>query len=164
MSGAADPWDAVLADVGAAHRSWIELIGSVPSVQVSERPLGGWSLVDGLVHVASWKENASRVARLQAARDAPRIGPDDGVSVALGIDVDEFNDGFMAAHRDWSLDRAVAYAQRVHDELMEALLGLPSDRLFDGPWPHGARRWYWRPAVVHPAEHRQQFETPRAEG
>jgi hypothetical protein len=158
MSFLGGPLDAILAEIGAAHRTWLDFVSSMAPDNATKRRGGSWSVVDALVHVASWKENALRVARLQSAPEAVEIGPDVGPSVALGIDVDGFNAEFMAAHADWTLDQSVEYGQRVHDELLEALTAVPSDRLFGGPWPHGASRWYWRPGVVHPAEHLAEFK------
>ena len=148
--------DAILLAFQMEREAWLDLVQGLSAEQLGTRPGGGWSVVDLLFHVGAWQENALRVARLQAEPGAPELEPDQGVAGVLGIDVDGFNEEFMTALGDRSIDEAMAWSGEVHAQLVEALGALPPERLLGGTFEHGARRWYWRPAVVHPQEHRTE--------
>jgi hypothetical protein len=150
--------ETILASADAEHRTWLDMVERLSQADAEARPGGQWSALDMLLHVASWKENAMKAARLQAEPGAPTLEPDQGVAGTLGIDVDDFNEEFMATHRDRSREEALAWSAHVHAGLKEALVLVPPERLLGGTFEHGARRWYWRPAVVHPIEHRVELE------
>lgn len=147
-----------VAGVRAEHRAWMELFGRLTPEEATVRPEGGWSAVDALVHVTAWKENALKVARLQAEPGAPEIEPSKGSAGALGINVDAFNAEVFEAHRDWTPERALTWSERVHVELVSALAALPEERLLGGRGRHGARRWCSLPAMSHPREHLNELE------
>lgn len=148
----------ILDEIVAEHRAWVRLVVGLDPERVTRRLEDGWSAVDYLVHVTAWRENALVVARRLADPDEPDPGPTRGAGRILGIDVDRFNAETLASHRGWDLDRALAWSEQVDSDLREALAALPADRLLGGPYRHGARRWYWRPGVVHPREHRGRLE------
>ena len=149
--------DAILLAVQMEREAWLDLVQGLSAEQLGTRPGDGWSVIDMLFHVAAWQENALKVARLQAEPSAPELQPDQGVAGVLGIDVDGFNQEFMTALGDRSIDEAMAWSGEVNAQLTEALEALPPERLLGGTFDHGARRWYWRPAVVHPQEHRMEL-------
>lgn len=141
--------DRIFADLEDEHRAFIELVASLPEADALDRPGGEWSAVDSLVHITSWKENALRVARQQAEPDAPDPGPTRGPGGVLHINVDRFNAEVLAARRDWSAQQALAWANDVHRDLIEALRRLPEERVLGGRGRHGARMWYWMPGFIH---------------
>lgn len=151
-------FERILADVGAEHRAWMGLMGRLSPEEATARPKDGWSAVDALVHVTAWKENAAKVARLQAEPGAAEIDPNQGSAGALGINVDAFNAEVFEAHRDWAPERAVAWSEQIHRELLSALSALPEERLLGGRGRHGARRWCSLPAMSHPREHLNEVE------
>ena len=158
---------AILRDIDAEYRGWIELIGHLtPDQQIGEPPGGGWSVRDMVLHVGSWKENAVEVARRLADRaegdPAQQMTPAD----VLGLDAGRFDTGFMSAHSDWSMERSLHWFQAVHQALMTALRDLPAERVLRGIGPGSARLWYWSPAVIKSAHHRhevmERFNVDRA--
>jgi hypothetical protein len=144
----------ILDEIVAEHRAWVRLVGGLPPEQVTRKLEDGWSAVDYLVHVTAWQENAVVVARRLADPAVPDPGPTRGAAGILGIDVDRFNAETLASHRGWGFDRALAWSEEINSDLRRALAALQADRLVGGRYRHGARRWYWRPGVVHSREHR----------
>jgi hypothetical protein len=144
----------IFGEIEAEQCDWEGFVSS-PSHQ-EETIEGGWSLVDTFVHIASWKENALRATHILADPTPRDAGPDEGVSSILGIDVDAFNDEFMSGHQGWGVEQALEWSRGIHTGLMDALRQVPQERLLGGTFPHGARRWYYRPGVVHPREHRDE--------
>jgi hypothetical protein len=126
--------------------------------EAASRPTGAWSAIDTLIHVTSWQENALAIAREQSSPGARTLDPSRGAARTLGIDVDLFNAESLASHREWSHDEAVRWSREVTSALLKALAALPDQRLFGGRARHGARMWYWRPAVVHSREHRRELQ------
>ncbi len=149
---------AILGDIEAEHRRWRGLLGCLSPEEASERPDGGWSAVDSLIHIAAWKENALTIARSQAESGAPELDPKKGSAGILGISVDAFNDEVARSHQDWSLDRATAWADRVDADLRAAIAALPDQRVIGGRGRHGARFWISLPGMSHPPEHRRELE------
>jgi hypothetical protein len=147
----------ILADIEAEHREWMDLIVRMSPDEATRMPADGWSATQLQAHVAAWKENAGKAARLLAAGEASDPGPDGGVAGILGIDVDRFNEDFFLQHPEWTVEAAVEMSRRVHGELLEALATMPRDLLLGGRFPHGARRWFMRPATVHSQEHREEL-------
>ncbi len=78
-------------------------MAGLPEEGALRRPGGGWSAVDSLIHITSWKENALRV-RQQAEPEAPDPGPTKGAAGVLHISIDRFNEETLAARRDWTPD------------------------------------------------------------
>jgi len=81
-----------------------------------------------------------------------------GLPGILRIDVDAYNAEMFEAHRDWTPERALAWSERIHRDLLAALAALPVERLLGGRDPHGARRWCARAGMSHPREHREELE------
>src|SRR6266511_2779962 len=148
----------ILEDIGAEHDAWIELTRRSSSEELMKRPANGWSLIDMLLHVASWKENATGVARLQAEPHAPFPAQELTPAGVLGIDEKLFNQDFMDAHRAWRLEQAVEWSNQVHRGLLQALNDLREERVLGGKGPRGARLWYWSPAVIVSSHHRREAE------
>jgi hypothetical protein len=148
----------ILAEIESEHQVLTKLLSGLPACQVSSRAGDEWSAVDALVHITAWQNNALEIARLQAAPDAPDLNPRSSPAGILRLNVDQFNEKVFNAHRDWGLDQAMAWHNATHADLQSALAALPPERLLGGPGKHGARMWYWRPAVVHSREHRHRIE------
>lgn len=150
--------DLILAEIEAEHRAWAELLALVTADTVSMKLYGEWSAIDTLIHVTVWQENALRIARLQAAPDAPALDPSQGSAGVLGIDVERFNQELLGSHRLWTVEQALTWSNEVAAELRAALATLPAERLLGGRGPHGAQLWYGRAAIVHSREHRHGLE------
>ena len=151
---------AIRTDIVNEHRAWLELMTRIDRRRASERPPKGWSAVDTLVHVTAWRENGARVARLQAEPGAPVPGPDQGSASILGIDVEAFNAQMLDESMRLTAGEAIAEAERVHAELLDALTALPVDRILvpGGRGRHGSARWLGLTCMSHPAEHRRVLE------
>jgi hypothetical protein len=152
------PVTRVLSEIKAEHKALTSLAARLSIAQITERPGGQWSAVDLINHITAWQANALKVAQLAATPDAPPIEPDLSAGRILGIDADRFNADLLVRHQDGALDEALAWHYQVHTELLTALLAVPPDRLFGGPGPHGASRWYAVPAITHSRAHRLDFE------
>lgn len=148
----------ILAEIEAEHRAWAELLALVTADKVSMKLYGEWSATDTLIHVTAWQENALRIARLQAAPDAPALDPNQGSGGVLGINVERFNQELLGSHRLWTVDEALTWSNEVIADLRAALAALPAERLLGGRGPHGAQLWYGRAAIVHSQEHRHALE------
>ncbi len=148
----------ILAEIEAEHRAWAELLKSVTADKASMKLYGEWSATDTLIHVTAWQENALRIARLQAAPDAPALDPNQGAGGVLGINVEQFNQDLVSSHRLWTAAQALAWSDQVIADLWAALAALPAERLLGGRGPHGAQLWYGRAAIVHSREHRLALE------
>jgi hypothetical protein len=146
----------ILADIDAEHAAWMELARRLSHEQRINRPAAGWSFGEMFLHVASWKENALKVARLQADPDAPYPAQELTPADVLGLEVSRFDEDFMTAHRDWSLDQSLVWCEAVHRDLVRALDELPVERILGGKGPRGARLWYWSPAVIKSQHHRSE--------
>lgn len=153
-----DPIIRILAEIEAEHRALTALMARLTPAQIDARPAGGWSAVETLIHITAWQANALRVARDQAAPDAPPLDPEVGPGRILGLTTDDVNDDLLTTHRHWTLDQALAWHNRVNDELRRALVVLPPRRLLGGSGPHGACRWYGQPAITHSRAHRLELE------
>jgi hypothetical protein len=146
----------IIREIDAEHAAWLDMVGRLPADQLVSRPPGGWSILDMLLHVASWKENAVKVADMQAAPDAPSPAQEQTPAGILGLDDWRFNEDFMIEHRDWTLERSLEWSTKVHTRLIQALTDLPADRILGGTGPNGARLWYWSPAVIVSERHRKE--------
>jgi hypothetical protein len=133
-------------------------MGELGEFEATRRTRDRWSPVDTIVHVTSWMDNALRVARSQAAADAPRLDPSIGSAAILGIDVDAFDAEILEANVDRTLGDALARADEIHGELRRALEALPRDRVIVTNGPHGIVGWLLLPAIEHPPEHRLRLE------
>lgn len=149
---------AIVSDIEAEHRVWVDLIESLSPRQLAETRNGAWTALDTLAHITAWNENALRIARAQAEPDAPDPGPSRGPAGVLHINVDKFNQQVLDDHHAWSRDRVVKWSEQVHVSLLEALGALPTERVLNGRGRHGARQWFWMPAVQHSGGHRRQLE------
>ena len=158
MVAESDPLVRLFSDIEEEHRALTSLLARLSIDQLTERPGGGWSAIDLLVHITAWQENALKVARQQATPGAPELDPAGGAGRALGLDTDAFNAALLDSHRDWTLDRALAWHNQVFAALRAALATLPPARLLGGPGPYGARIWFSRPALLHSRDHRLEFE------
>jgi hypothetical protein len=107
-----------------------------------------WTIADAVLHIAAWKRNGTRVARLQAA---PGSEPVDAYPPQiLGIDLQAFNDALV---RDPSHNRELSAVlsehRAAHAELLEALRPLPDERLL----LDGRPRLWLAPVTWHPIHH-----------
>jgi hypothetical protein len=158
MVAESDPLVQIFSDIEEEHRALTSLLARLPIERLAERSGGQWSAIDLLTHITAWQENALQVARQQAAPGAAELDPAVGAGRVLGLDTDSFNAGLLETHRDWTLDRALAWHNQVFASLRAALATLPPASLLGGPGPHGSRIWYARPALLHSRDHRQEFE------
>lgn len=140
------------------HRLWLALVGDLGEFEATRRAGTRWSPVDTLVHVTSWNVNALRVATSQATADAPALDPSVGSATILGIDVEEYNRDTLDRRKEWTLARAIAWAEEVYRDLRLAVEVLPSDRVIAPDGPHGIVGWLLLPAIEHPPEHRLRLE------
>jgi len=85
-------------------------------------------------------------------------GPSRGPAGVLHINVDAFNQQVLDDHHAWSRERVVEWSEQIHVSLLEALAALPTERVLNGRGRHGARQWFWMPAVQHSGGHRRQLE------
>jgi hypothetical protein len=151
---ASQPLVRILQEIEAEQRALTTLLVRLTPDQLTDWS-GGWSPVDTLNHITAWKENALRVARSQAAPDAPALDPEARVGQILGLDTDRFNDESTRRHQAKSLAEALDWSNDVHRALLDALVRLPVDRVLGGSGPYGARLWYARPGIGHVREHRE---------
>lgn len=142
------------------HTRWLELVAELGEFEATRRSRSRWSPVDTLIHVTIWKENALRVARMQAVAEAPRVDPSLGSYPILGLgpDIDTYNAESMSERSDWTLSQANVWAEDIHGELRRALEALPTDRVIVPDGPHGIVGWLLLPAIEHPPEHRLRLE------
>lgn len=148
----------ILAEIGLEHRALIQLCNGLRADQASSRTNDEWSAIDVLIHITAWQDNALRIARLQAAPDAPVLNPHSGPAGVLRINVERFNEEVFISHRDWMLEQAMAWHDQTNADLRSALAALPSERVLGGCGKYGACMWYWRPAFIHSREHRHALE------
>ena len=153
-----EPIVRILAEIDEEHKAVTTLIATMSIDQLSARKRGQWSAIDLLAHLTVWQAHAVTIARQQAAPDAPMLDPAVGPSRVLSIETDTHNMETLAAHRDLTLDRVLAWYNQVHADLRSALTVLSSERLLGGPGPHGAQMWYARPALLHSRDHRREFQ------
>lgn len=158
MGSESEPITRLLADIEEEHHALTALMARLPLAWLTQRRDGQWSAIDLLVHITAWQANALLVAQRLAAPDAPALAGDPTPGQVLGLDANRFNADLLVSHRDWTIDRALAWHNQVFADLMRALATLPADRLLGGSGPHGAQRWYACPALVHSREHRLDFE------
>jgi len=148
----------ILEAMDEEHARWLELVGELGEFEATRRSRERWSPVDTLEHVTSWKDNALKVARAQAAADAPPVNPSLGSAPILGIDVDAFNAETLESHAGRTLSQALEWAEEIHGELRRAIEAVPRDRLIMPDGPHGIVGWLLLPAIEHPPEHRLRLE------
>jgi hypothetical protein len=158
MGVVSNPIIRILAEIKEEHQALTTLMASLTPTQITKDLPGLGTAVDVLNHITAWQANALRIAKMQAAPDAPEFEPDQSSSQILGLDVDQFNAELRASHQDWTLDQALAWHNQVHTDLLTTLATLPPARLLGGSGPYGARRWYVRPAITHSREHRLELE------
>ena len=140
--------------IDTEFRRWERLLARLGPAD-HERPLfdadaegDRWVIRDVVTHIAAWKRNTTRVARLrQEGRDLPL---DQTPDETLGIDdVDAFNQEVRRRWRERSFDDALAEHRAAHAELVAALRGLPEEKI---P-PRATGTWLY-PATWHPRLHR----------
>jgi hypothetical protein len=158
MGSESDPITRLLADIEEEHHALTALMARLPLDWLAERRNGQWSAIDLLVHITAWQANALTIAHRLAAPGAPALVDDPMPSQALGLDTHQFNADLLESHRDWTIDQALAWHNQVFADLLRALATLPPNRLLGGGGPHGAQRWFARPALTHSREHRLDFE------
>jgi len=145
-------------EIEQEYRNWLDLIASLTPEQLANRPEDGWSVVDALVHVTAWQENGLKIANGQ--KDPQALIPDAqfGPSRVLNIDFQDFNQRVFDAHRDWSMEQALAWFKSINTSLCSALKELPIERLYVDADKRTPFNWFWRPAIVHAREHRLDIE------
>ncbi len=146
----------ILAEIRAQQQAWDQFLTSLTPEQAAKPVDGPWSAIDALVHINAWVENSLRVAYLQAQPNEPDPGPNRGAAGYLHINVEQYNAEVFEAHRGWTREQALAWSERVNNQLCAALTQLPFERLLGGAGRFGARMWYWRPVVIHSRGHRKQ--------
>jgi hypothetical protein len=157
-----------LTEIELEYEALIHPVEKLSPAQASSRPNDAWSVIDVVVHIAAWQNNALQIAQQQAAPDAPDLDPHRGPAGILRLDVQKFNDEVWNAHRDWTLEQAMAWYTQTNANLrflaalgtndVSALAAPPAERLLGGSGKYGACLWYWRPAVIHSREHRHSVE------
>ncbi len=145
-------------EVSQEYQNWLDLIHGLSAGQVSARPEDGWSTIDTLVHVTAWQKNGLSIAEAQKNPRAVYPDPQFGPSRVLNIPFEEFNRRTFEEHKDWTLQQALEWFEKVNFELRAALQALPIDRLFPEPDKRIPYNWFWRPAIVHSREHRLDIE------
>ena len=107
-----------------------------------------WTIADAVLHIAAWKRNGARVARLQAEAGSKPV--DAYPPQVLGIDTRAFNDALV---RDRSQSREQAPVLRehrtAHAEMLAALVPLRDERLL----LDGRPRLWLAPVTWHPNHH-----------
>jgi hypothetical protein len=107
-----------------------------------------WTIADAVLHIAAWKRNGARVARLQAEAGSEVV--DAYPPQVLGIDTRAFNDALV---QDRSRSRApaavLAEHRSAHAEMLEALAPLGDERLL----LDGRPRLWLAPVTWHPNHH-----------
>jgi hypothetical protein len=146
----------ILAEIEAQGRAWTEFVRDLSTDQLMTLADGPWTVIDCLVHITAWIENALSIARLQANPDAPDPGPHRGPAGYLHINVDQFNAEVFQTHQHWPPDRALRWSDQVNTDLREALASLPPKRVLGGAGRYGARMWFWMPAFIHSRGHRRR--------
>jgi len=110
-----------------------------------------WTIADAVLHIAAWKRNGARVARLQVE---PGSEPVDAYPPqVLGIDTRAFNDALVQDRsRSRELGAVLAEHHSAHTEMLEALAPLPAERLL----LDGRPRLWLAPVTWHPTQHLTQ--------
>jgi hypothetical protein len=107
-----------------------------------------WTIADAVLHIAAWKRNGARVARLQAQAGSEPV--DAYPPQVLGIDTRAFNDALV---QDRSRSREPAAVLREHRSahavILEALAPLRVERLL----LDGRPRLWLAPVTWHPNHH-----------
>jgi hypothetical protein len=144
----------LIAEINANWRSLDEVVARLTAEDMSraltsrdpEDP--SWTIADAVLHIAAWKRNGTRVARLQAE---PGSEPVDAYPPQiLGIDLRAFNDALV---QDLSRSRepaaVLAEHRSAHAEIVEALAPLSDERLL----LDGRPRLWLAPVTWHPIHH-----------
>jgi hypothetical protein len=107
-----------------------------------------WTIADAVLHIAAWKRNGARVARLQ--EEAASEPVDAYPPQVLGIDTRAFNDA-LVQDRSLSREQAEVLAEHrsAHAAILEALAPLPDERLLLDCRP----RLWLAPVTWHPNHH-----------
>ena len=148
----------IVGSMDEEHAKWRTLVADLGEFESTRRQRERWSPVDTLIHVTAWKDNALRIARSQAEAGASIPDASVGSAPILGLEVDDFNAETLRTHEGWTLERALAWSDEVHRDLLDAIRRLPADRLIVPEGPHGIVGWLLLPAIEHPPEHRLRLE------
>lgn len=108
----------LLKDVSAAHLQLLKTISSLRDAELT-RPntVGIWSGKDVISHLGDWIGVYNSVIQNRQA------GRPDGwpTGEATGVSLQEWNEGQVIAHADWSVDEVKEYLQSNYDALMDTL-------------------------------------------
>ncbi len=148
----------LISEISREYQNWLNLVTALKPEQVSKRPEEGWSVIDTLVHVTAWQNNGLSIAEEQKNPKAIYPDPSFGPSRVLKIPFQEFNDRTFAEHKEWTLQQALEWFEKINMDLRSALLTLPVERLFPDPAKRIPYNWFWRPAIVHSREHRLDID------
>jgi hypothetical protein len=145
---------ALLAEIDAVWRRLDEVVSGLSAEDLTRKLTSrdpedpSWTIADAVLHIAAWKRNGARVARMQAEPGSEPVDayPPD----VLGIDLQAFNDAMVL---DGSLSREMAAVlaehRSAHAEIVAALAPLADDRLLLDDRP----RLWLAPVTWHPNHH-----------
>ena len=106
-----------------------------------------WTIADIVLHLAAWKRNGARVARLQAEPGSEPVNlyP----AQVLGFEVDAFNRELLEGDHSREASEVLAQHRAAHAEMIAAIESLPDERLLIDGRP---RRWL-APLRWHTTDH-----------
>jgi hypothetical protein len=145
---------ALIADIDAGWGRLDEVVSALSAGELTQKLTSrdpedsSWTIADAVLHIAAWKRNGARVARLQAE---PGSEPVDAYPPqVLGIDTRAFNDALVQDRsRSRELAEVLAEHRSAHAEMLEALAPLPDERLL----LDGRPRLWLAPVTWHPHHH-----------
>jgi Mycothiol maleylpyruvate isomerase N-terminal domain len=144
---------ALAAEIGACWERLDQLVADLNGpdwerpVRSDEGQALSWTIADVVLHLAAWKRNGARVARMQAdpASKPTNLYP----AEVLGFEVDTFNRELFEGTRSREPTHVVTEHRAAHAEMMAALEALPDERILIDGRP---RRWL-APLRWHPSRH-----------
>jgi hypothetical protein len=145
---------ALMDEIGIGWQRLDEAVGALSATDLARRLTSRdpedltWTIADAVLHIAAWKRNGERVARMQAE---PGSEPVDAYPPQiLGIDLQAFNDALVTDRsRSRELEAVLEEHQAAHAEILEALALLPEERLL----LDGRPRLWLAPVTWHPNHH-----------
>ena len=141
----------IIDKIQSGYAEIIRLYQSVPLTAVEKENLpNGWSVKDVIAHLAAWEWRCASVLRESHTTNAP---------LKAEPDVDALNREIYEERKDWGWEEVEYDFRAAHRAMLEAIRGLPAERLNDSfvhdaiageTWEHYAehlpelRRWHKR--------------------